>query len=201
MPTCELNSAIADNLDGAFESFVIAFQDRIYRFALRYAGNREDAEEIAQDAFVRAYRALQSYPAERRREMNLRPWLYTITLNVARNRVRRKQVISQSIESPSPDADGPMEIEAAAAEGQPALMTERRETGNELATAIAALPARYRAPVILRHIEGMTYAEVATTLDQPVGTAKANVHRGIRLLRESLESAGTASGRTTEPGA
>jgi RNA polymerase sigma-70 factor (ECF subfamily) len=197
-----LNNAIAGDLDGAFEPFVLAFQDRIYRFALRYAGNREDAEEIAQDAFVRAYRALQTYPAERRRELNLRPWLYTITLNVARNRVRRKQIVSQSIESPTPDAEGPLEIEETAADGQPATVTERRETGNELATAIAALPARYRAPVILRHIEGMSYAEVASTLDQPIGTAKANVHRGIRMLRETLESTGlAAAGRTSKPGA
>jgi RNA polymerase sigma-70 factor (ECF subfamily) len=197
-----LNNAIAGDLDGAFEPFVLAFQDRIYRFALRFAGNREDAEEIAQDAFVRAYRALQTYPAERRRELNLRPWLYTITLNVARNRVRRKQIVSQSIESPTPDAEGPLEIEETAADGQPATVTERRETGNELATAIAALPARYRAPVILRHIEGMSYAEVASTLDQPIGTAKANVHRGIRMLRETLESTGlAAAGRTSKPGA
>lgn len=188
MPECDLNEAIAGNLDGAFEPFVVCFQERIYRFALRYAGSREDAEEIAQDAFVRAYHALQSYPPEQRLELKLRPWLYTITLNVARNRARRKRHPSLSIDSPFPGSNGPMEIEETATQSQPGSIAERRETGNELATAIASLPARYRAPVILRHVEGLSYAEVAQTLEQPVGTAKANVHRGIRLLRESLES-------------
>lgn len=197
MPDCDLNEALADNLDDSFESLIIAFQERIYRFALRYAGTREDAEETAQDAFVRAYRAMQSYSPERRRELNLRPWLYTITLNVARNRTRRKQLASVSIEAPFPGAGEPLEIVGNGTHSQPVDIVERRETGRELAGAIAALPARYRAPVILRHVEGLSYAEVAMTLDQPIGTAKANVHRGIRLLRESLESSDLA---TATPG-
>lgn len=190
MPDCDLNEAMATDLDQAFESFVLAFQQRIFRFALRYSGSREDAEEIAQDAFVRAYHALQVYPAARRQDLNLGPWLFTITLNVARNRTRRKSHASVSIDSPFPGSDGPLEIADISAEAQPGGVAEKRETGHELASALASLPARYRAPVILRHIEGLSYADVAATLDQPVGTTKANVHRGIRLLRESLESSG-----------
>ena len=198
MSDFELKEAIATDLDQSFESFVLAFQERIYRFALRYAGSREDAEEIAQDAFVRAYHALQSYPAARRREQSLRPWLFTISLNVARNRTRRKRHASVSIDSPFPGSDGPLEIADISAEAQPGGVAEKRETGHELATAIASLPARYRAPVILRHIEGLSYADVAATLDQPVGTTKANVHRGIRLLRESLESSGLVAASPAE---
>ncbi|CAN5884387.1 hypothetical protein BH24CHL4_BH24CHL4_25380 [soil metagenome] len=118
----------------------------------------------------------------------MRPWLYTITLNVARNRARRKHHALVSIDSPFPGSNGRMKIEENGGDSQPPAIAERRETGNELATAIAFLPARYRAPVILRHVEGLSYAEIALTLGQPIETAKANVHRGIRLLRESLES-------------
>src|SRR5215204_5011396 len=113
----------------AFESLVTAYQERIFRFALRYCGNREDAEETAQDAFVRAYRALQTYPPDRRRGLNLRAWLYTITLNVARNRVRRKRHRSVSIDMQFPGADGPLEIEETRRDSQPVDTTERRETG------------------------------------------------------------------------
>jgi len=73
-------------------------------------------------------------------------------------------------------------------DSRPVETSERWETSRELTTAIAALPIRYRAPVILRHVEGLSYREVALTLDQPVGAVKGNVHRGIKQLRESLES-------------
>ena len=89
MDDSSLARALADDLDGHFEQLVRTYQDRLYGFALRLTDSRQDAEESTQDAFVRAYRALERYPAERRRELRLRPWLYQIALNVVRNRVRR----------------------------------------------------------------------------------------------------------------
>ena len=86
-----LPAALATDLDGSFEALVTHFQDRLFTFALRLTGRREDAEEVAQDAFVRAYRALKTYPPERVRAMALKAWLYQVTLNVARNRLRRKR--------------------------------------------------------------------------------------------------------------
>src|SRR5450756_2931684 len=85
-----LEAALAEDLEGCFERLVREYQDRLYSLAHRLAGNPEDAEEIAQDAFVRAYRAMKTYPAERIRALSLKAWLYQITLNVARNRRRRK---------------------------------------------------------------------------------------------------------------
>ena len=87
-----LRGRLAEDLDGAFEDLVRAYQDRLFSFALRLTSRREDAEEIAQDAFVRAYRALGTYPAERIRGMALRAWLYQVTLNVTRNRLRGKKL-------------------------------------------------------------------------------------------------------------
>ena len=86
-----LEAALARDLDGTFERLVRDYQDRLYSFACRLARNPEDAEEIAQDAFVRAYRALKTYPAERIRALSLKAWLYQITLNTARNRFRGKR--------------------------------------------------------------------------------------------------------------
>src|SRR5687767_11764214 len=87
-PTDTLVEHLAIDLDGSYEQLVRVFQDRLYSFAHRLCGNREDAEEVAQDAFVRAYRALKTWPAARIRSLALQAWLYRITLNVARNRLR-----------------------------------------------------------------------------------------------------------------
>ena len=176
-----LSAHLAADLDGHFEHLVRTYQDRLYSFALRTTGSRQDAEESTQDAFVRAYRALQSYPEERRRALRLRPWLYQITLNVIRNRVRRSTLVTVAV-------DGPVGYGLAArADQQPERLAVLTETQSQLAHAIARLPKRYANAVVLRHVQGLSYAEAAEVLDQPVGTTKSDVHRGLRLLRVALE--------------
>src|SRR5579862_9174592 len=88
-----------------FERIVDDYQRRLYGFALRMTGNREDAEEIVQDAFVRAYRALGKMSPEQRADLRLQPWLYTITLNVTRNRLRSKRPSNVALDAlADPDA-------------------------------------------------------------------------------------------------
>ena len=177
----DLAHALADDLDAGFPDLVRAFQDRLYGFALRLLHSPADAEESVQDAFVRAYRALERYPTEQRRTLHLRPWLYRITLNVVRNRVRRPALPSVGLDGPVGDG-----LAASAAE-RPERLAEDAERRARLARAIAELPERYAAAVVLRHVQGLGYAEAASILDQPVGTTKSDVHRGLRLLREALE--------------
>jgi RNA polymerase sigma-70 factor (ECF subfamily) len=177
----KLTAALASDLPGSFERTVLAFQDRLYAFALRLTGRAADAEEITQDAFVRAYRALLSYPPERRRALALRPWLYRIALNVARNRARRWRPAMESLDGHQVDL-------AADPASRPPAVVERAERSRALARLIQALPERYRMAVVLRHVEGLGYGEVAAVLGQPVGTVKANVHRGLARLRRALEA-------------
>src|SRR5262245_21888208 len=88
VPTeAELAAALAIDLDGAFAQLVLSYQRRLFGFALRLCGSPQDAEEVAQDAFVRAYRALAAYPEDRVRTLRLGAWLTQIALNVVRNRV------------------------------------------------------------------------------------------------------------------
>jgi RNA polymerase sigma-70 factor (ECF subfamily) len=176
-----LAAQLAVDVDGHFEDLVRTYQDRLYGFALRMLASRQDAEESTQDAFVRAYRALQRYPAERRREIHLRPWLYQIVLNVVRNRVRRQTLATVPVDGPVGDG-----LSAAVAE-QPESRTLEAERRDRLALAIAELPTRYGSAIVLRHVHGLSYAEAAEVLDQPVGTIKSDVHRGLRLLRAALE--------------
>ncbi len=132
-----LKAGLAGDLDGTFEELVTAYQDRLYSFALRLTGRREDAEEVAQDAFVRAYRALGGYPAERVRAMALRAWLYQITLNVARNRFRGKKLKLVSLDHPLPGG-GDATFEAADDE---ALRPDARYEQSRQRADIASLVA------------------------------------------------------------
>lgn len=186
-PDALTNELVLD-LDGAFERMVRTFQDRIFSFALRLSGNREDAEEIAQDAFVRAYRALRTYPADRIRTLALQAWLYRIALNVARNRFRNKRARLVSL-----NAGGENREEAHRAweapddpRGRPDSRFEEKESRAGIAALVAGLPERYRAALILRYVEGLRLEEVAAILQQPLGTAKSNVHRAVNLLRGAI---------------
>jgi RNA polymerase sigma-70 factor (ECF subfamily) len=181
-----LRDRLAEDLDGAFEDLVRTYQDRLFSFALRLTSRREDAEEIAQDAFVRAYKALATYPAERIRAMALRAWLYQITLNVARNRYRGKKLKLVSLDHPlSPRGETAWEAPGDEAE-RPDRRYEESRRRTDMAGLVAGLPERYRAPILLRYVEGLRLEEVARVLRQPVGTAKSNVHRGVNALREAL---------------
>src|SRR4249920_2331214 len=100
-----LIEALAADLDGTFEALVLAHQDRIYSIALRVLGDTRDAEEAAQDAFGRAYRALAGYDAARICDLRLRPWLATIVLNLCRTRLTRRPTTNRqplSLDAPLP---------------------------------------------------------------------------------------------------
>jgi RNA polymerase sigma-70 factor (ECF subfamily) len=180
----ELPARLARDLDGSFEALVVAHQRLVFGLALRVVGDRADAEEVAQDTFVRAYHALAGYEAERVAAMRLRPWLAQIALNLARNRVRRRPPPHRPLE----DGDGQPLAVAAPAAAEPAELAERRVEGDFWAGLLAGLPRGQREAVVLRHVEGLPYAEVAEVLGRPVGTVKTHVHRGVRQLRERLEA-------------
>jgi len=179
----ELPDRLARDLDGSFEELVLAHERLVFGLALRVVGDRGDAEEVAQDTFERAYWALAGYPAERVAAMRLRPWLARIALNLARNRLRRRPPPARSLE----DGDGQPLAVAAPAAAEPAQVAERGQERALLAELLAGLPRTYREAVVLRHVEGLPYAEVAEVLGRPVGTVKTHVHRGVRQLRDDLE--------------
>jgi RNA polymerase sigma factor (sigma-70 family) len=161
-----------EGTERVFERLVRDHQDRVYAVSLALTGNRHDAEEVAQDTFMRAYKALLTYPPERIRELKPRAWLNRIAVNVFRNNVRgvRPRLVELNGSEPS-HASGPEED------------VMRKMEFDALAARVACLPQRYREAVVLRHIHELSYAEAAEALGQPVGTVKANVHRGLKILR------------------
>jgi RNA polymerase sigma-70 factor (ECF subfamily) len=171
-----LAARLAADLDGSFEALVEAHGGRLFSIAVRVLGNRSDAEEAAQDAFVRAYRALSGYDHDRISELRLRAWLATIVVNVCRNRIRvnRVQTVELVFEpSTEPSAD-PL---------------GRRDAKAAWAGLLASLPPAQRSAIVLRHVDGLSYTEMAEALGRPEGTLKAQVHRGLAALRDAYLAA------------
>lgn len=181
-----LASRLARDVDAAFPHVVADHQDRLYTIALRLLGDGRDAEEVAQDALVRAFRAIHGYPSERVAALRLRPWLASITVNLARNR-RRRLDDRQPPGSLEPMLDAGFDPPADG-RGAPEPTAARRETRRELAGALLQLGPSVRAAIVLRHVDGLSVAETAEALGRPVGTIKAQVHRGLLELRGLLEA-------------
>jgi RNA polymerase sigma-70 factor (ECF subfamily) len=185
MDEATLLAALSADLDLAFESLVRARQDRLYSIALRILGDPSEAEDAAQDAFIRAYRALGGWDAERIATLRLDAWLATIVVNVARTRFRRRGSAAVRASLTFLDElDHPRTGSIETPHGRLA----GRESVEAWAIRLLALPERYRAPIVLRHVDGLGYDEIAIALERPQGTVKAQVHRGLALLRAALEA-------------
>jgi len=182
-----LAARLAHDLDAAFPALMAGHQDRLYTIALRLLGDPRDAEEVAQDALVRAYRAMGEYPAERVASLRLRPWLAAITVNLARNRRRRADARNPPV-ALEPMLDAGFELADARTPG-PVAITARREGIGELAATLMQLPPAIRVAIVLRHVDGLSVAETAEALGRPEGTVKAQVSRGLERLRALLADA------------
>ncbi len=165
------------NLDARFERMVREHEHGMFVFALGLTGSRADAEDIAQDAFVRAYRALRGWDSERLDALAERAWLRRICLNTWKNRVRaavRRPAVELAETVVADPADSPEE-QALAAVSQ-----------EEVWRAVAGLPEPQRAAVTLRWLDDLSYAEAAEVMEMPVGTVKSHVSRGLAALRRTL---------------
>jgi len=181
----DLLELLATDLDCYFQQLVLSSQQRLYAFALRQAGSPQDAEDIVQEAYIRAYHALSDYPPERIRAMKLQPWLHKITLHI----FYRHRSGSRLTYLPLDLSEESMllEIEDDGRE-QPEKVLQDREDVRELEALISELPEQYRTAVSCYYFEELNYREIAELLNQPVGTVKSNVHRGTQLLRKTREA-------------
>lgn len=163
----------------AFDLLVLLHQDRIYNLAYRITGNREDASDAAQDAFVRAYQALRRY----REDAAFSTWLYRIATNAALDLVRRRPAV--------PPVELPVNHPAP---GGPEHEAHRREIGRRVQAALGIMPVEFRAAVVLRDLQGLPYGDVARILQVPVGTVRSRISRGREALRAQLADLVTSEG-------
>jgi RNA polymerase sigma factor (sigma-70 family) len=175
-------TALARDLDTSFAMLVEHHQDLVFGVARRLVRNSSDAEDLAQDTFVRAYRALRTWPAERIAALQVRGWLARICLNLVRNRARDLAARG----GPQVDLEKAVEPADSLRPG-PEAAFERRESARHWSRLLDELPHRYATAVALRHVDGLSYPELAEALDRPVNTVKSDVHRGVALLREAFE--------------
>jgi RNA polymerase sigma-70 factor, ECF subfamily len=159
----------------AFEELVIAYQHRVFAVAHRMLGNGAEAEEIAQEVFLRVYRSI----AEFRGDARLSTWLYAITSRLCLNRL-----MSGDRRLRSDDAEA---IDRMPGGGNPAALVERSEVESALREAIAGLPEERRIVVVLRDLEGLSYEEISEALDLEPGTVRSRLHRARMDLKAKLE--------------
>ena len=171
-----LREQLADDLDAGFAVLVGEHGSVVYSVARQLCANRADAEDLAAESFLRAYRALRGYDRDRLRSLRPRPWLLTILRNTARNaardRARRPDPPPAFEPVEQPDGRAGVEQQAESAEAQRAL-----------GVLLARLPEVQRSAVVLRHVVGLGTGEVAEVLGCAEGTAKSHVSRGLRRLR------------------
>ncbi|HET9657054.1 MAG TPA: RNA polymerase sigma factor SigE [Kineosporiaceae bacterium] len=160
----------------SWEEVVQEHSARVYRLAYRLTGNRHDAEDLTQEVFVRVFRSLSSYTPG-----TFEGWLHRITTNLFLDQVRRKQRIRFDAlpEDASDRLPGQTEL-------GPERAWEQNNLDHDVQAALDTLPPDFRAAVVLCDIEGLSYEEIAATLDVKLGTVRSRIHRGRAQLRQAL---------------
>ena len=173
---------------GAFDVLVLKYQHKVVKLVMRYVRNPAEAEDIAQDAFIKAYRALPQF----RGDSAFYTWLYRIAINTAKNAVvaRDRNPVDFDLDLTNNDESYEMQGRLKDSETPEALVLtdEIRTTVN---AAIANLPEDLRTAIVLRELEGLSYEEIAATMDCPVGTVRSRIFRAREAidgrLREVFE--------------
>jgi RNA polymerase sigma-70 factor, ECF subfamily len=170
-------NAVADERRAHFEREILTHLDGLYGFAVKLARNRHTAEDLVSEAMVRAFDRWEQYTLG----TNARAWLFTILYHVFINRLRseRREVLF----SESEDGGPPYEV---IGDHDPEGTYFDSIVDEEITRAIEALPAHYRAAVVLSDVHGFRYAEIAEVLGVPEGTAKSRLFRGRRMLQKKL---------------
>jgi RNA polymerase sigma-70 factor (ECF subfamily) len=164
----------------AFGLLVRRYQDRLFPTLLRLTGSAEDASDLLQDAFLRAYEKLGRFEGE----SSFYTWLYRIAVNLALSERRRRRPRLRSVDSHDRDAREPA---ADPCDCDPSLPLERAEREKRVQQALDALAPEHRAVVVLKEYDGLRYDEIAAVLAIPVGTVRSRLHRARCELRERLK--------------
>ena len=173
----------------AFEQLVVDNQNKVYSLALRLTGDREEAADLAQEAFLKAWQGLPSFQGE----SSFATWLHRLTTNVCIDHLRRRGRRQEVEGGPSLDDEEAGWPEPADWEGDPQRMLERAEMRQAVARGLEALPEHFRQVLVLRELSGLSYQEIGTSLNLDLGTVKSRIARARLALRKILLSDGNFS--------
>jgi len=172
--------------EAAYRELLHRYERPVFSLIYRMVRDRAASEDLAQETFIKVLNALETY----RPEYKFSSWIFKIANNAAIDHLRRREVNTLSLDG-SPTARTAEEVEATALQASdrgpsPLADLESRELGSAIEQAIAKLRPEYRACILLRHVEGRAYEEIAEALDLPLGTVKTYIHRARLELRDLL---------------
>jgi RNA polymerase sigma-70 factor (ECF subfamily) len=168
----------------AYELLLVRHRKAIFHVVTKIVRNREEAQDLVQETFMKAFNALVSY----RSEYKFSTWLYKIAANCAIDFVRKKRIEALSLDRPIETKDGQVEIELPDSTWDPEKDLVRKQKLRSIDEAIESLPDKYREVIIYRHKDDKSYEEIAGILKTPVGTVKARIFRARELLKKKLKS-------------
>lgn len=168
----------------SFNQLVLRWERPIYALAYRVIGREEDARDVAQETFLRAFRALGGFKGQAK----FSSWLYRITLNLCRDWMRRER---RTPVSQAPEGIDIIEL-AGAGEGAESMddVVTRKQLGRAVEKAMAMLPEDQRTAIIMKEYHGLTFQEIADLLDCPLSTVKTRLYQGLSVLRKQLHEDG-----------
>ena len=186
LPDADVAALAKQGREEAFRELIRRYERPVFSLVFRMVRDRETAEDLAQDTFVKVLNHIDRY----RPEFKLSSWLFKIANNVTIDYLRKRQLDTVSMDG-SPHAGTASEVEATSfdveARQESALdEIEARELGSAIERAIARLRPEYRSCIMLPHVEGRSYEEIAAILDLPLGTVKTYIHRARNELRKML---------------
>jgi RNA polymerase sigma-70 factor, ECF subfamily len=172
--------------EAAYRELIRRYERPVFALLFRMVRDRELAEDLAQETFVKALNAIDSY----RPEFKFSSWIFKIGNNAAIDHLRRRELDTLSLDG-SPHAETPEAMQATALQigarqESPLDIVEAKELGGAIEAAIGSLRPEYRSCILLRHVEGRAYEEIAEILNLPLGTVKTYIHRARNELRQSL---------------
>lgn len=183
----ELVTRAQQGSEKAYRELLGRFQRPVFSIIYRMIRDREQAEDLAQETFVRVFNNIDRYDPR----YKFSSWIFKIATNLTIDHIRRKELDTVSIDG-SRNAVTAEQIEAtsitiASPDENPEELLEAKQLGEEIESAIGRLRPEYRAAILLRHVDGREYQEIAEILSLPLGTVKTYIHRGRNELREQLQ--------------
>jgi RNA polymerase sigma-70 factor (ECF subfamily) len=169
---------------GAFDEIARRYMSRMVNVAYQMTGDSELAQDIAQETFYRAYRSAATY----KQIAKFSTWLYTIAINLCRNELRRRKHRFYSLEEMAErDEESSVRIDIKDESARPDVDVEQRELGKLIMMAIDTLPEKFRQPIVLRDVQGLSYEETGKILNIPEGTVKSRINRARQRVKVMLE--------------
>ncbi len=168
----------------AFSQLIDSYKNMVYNLSYRMSNNPHEAEDISQEAFLRAFQSLAHFNPS----YKFSTWLYQITLNIIRDRFKKKELNYVSLDTPVETDDSEFYPQPADFTNNPEQIIDQQEKTQAIQQAILSLPLKYREVIVLRHLQDLSYIEIANILKLPAGTVKVRLYRAREQLKKILKT-------------